>query len=101
MTTATHARPRSVNVTVKLHESQRERIKLLAAHKKQTPHYLMIDAINSYLEAEERQQTVLKMVDEGNDHFERTGLHITTQEIRTWLAQVKVNPNTPRPVCHL
>jgi predicted transcriptional regulator len=101
MTTATLERPRSVNVTVKLHEAQRERIKSLAAYKKRTPHYLMIDAIDKYIQEEEREQTLLKMVDAGNEHFERTGLHTTTTEIRAWLAAAKLNPNTPRPACHL
>ncbi len=101
MTSETLERPRSVNVTVKLDQSQRDRIKSLAAYKKRTPHYLMIDAIETYIQAGEREQAILNMVDEGNDHFEQTGLHTTTHDIRTWLAAVKLNPDTPRPTCHL
>jgi predicted transcriptional regulator len=101
MTVATVERQRSVNVTVKLYEVQRERMRALAAYKKRTPHFLMIDAIDKYIQDGEREQAMLKMVDEGNEHFERTGLHVTTTDIRTWLAAVKLNPSTPRPACHL
>jgi len=47
------AKHRTANVTVKLEASDRERIKSLAAVKKRTAHYIMREAIQKYLEAEE------------------------------------------------
>jgi predicted transcriptional regulator len=89
------------NVTVKLNDFDRERIQLLASYKKRTPHYLMREAIETYLQKEEAQQATLKMIDEGNAHFEATGLHVTSQDIRAWLDAAISNPDAPRPISHL
>lgn len=101
MTTATLERPRSANVTVKLQETQRARIKSLAAYKKRTPHFLMIEAIDKYIDQAEREQKVLQMIDAGNAHFEETGLHVTTTDVRSWLAAAATDRNAPRPACHM
>ena len=50
MTASTLDSERSANVTVKLAASDRKRIQSLAISKKRTPHYLMKEAIQAYLE---------------------------------------------------
>ena len=88
------------NVTIKLSDADRARIQSLAAIKQRTPHYLMREAIDAYLQKEEAEQAMLKLVDAGNAHFEATGLHVTTAEMRAWLADTSTNPNALRPECH-
>jgi predicted transcriptional regulator len=89
------------NVTVKLNEQDRERIQALASYKKRTPHYLMREAIEAYLQKEEAQQATLKLIDQGNAHFEATGLHVTTQDMRAWLTAVRSDHGAARPISHL
>lgn len=100
---ATPSTPRTFakNVTVKLNEQDRERIQSLASYKKRTPHYLMREAIEAYLLKEEAQQATLRLIDEGNAHFEATGLHVTTQDMRAWLTAVRTDSAAPRPISHL
>ncbi len=93
-------KPRSSHLTVKLDSSVHTRLKNIATAKKRSPHYLMCEAISAYVEAEEEEQTLLKMVDESIEHFERTGLHTTEEEIDAWIVALKSNPHAPLPVCH-
>ena len=91
---------RTATVTIKLETSYRERLKSLAVAKKRTAHYLMKEAIERYLIAEEAQQAVLQSVDDAVAHFESTGLHITLNELKTWAKDVKENRNAQLPACH-
>lgn len=96
----TPEKPRTATVTLKLDTSHRDRLKSLAVAKKRTAHYLMKEAIERYLQAEEAQQAALKGVDDSVAHFEATGLHITLNEFKTWAGDVKANRNAQLPECH-
>jgi len=91
---------RTATVTLKLDSAHRDRLKSLAVAKKRTAHYLMKEAIDRYLEAEEAQQAALKSVDDSVAHFEATGLHITLNEFKTWAKDVKADRNAQLPACH-
>ena len=93
-------KPQTATVTLKLETSHRERLKSLAVAKKRTAHYLMKEAIERYLIAEEAQQAVLQSVDDSVAHFESTGLHITLNELKAWAKDVKENRNAQLPACH-
>ena len=87
-------------MTLKLDTTHRDRLKSLALVKKRSAHYLMKEAIDRYLEAEEAQQVALNSVDESVAHFEATGLHVTLNELKTWAKDVKANRNAQLPACH-
>jgi predicted transcriptional regulator len=87
-------------MTLKLDTSHRDRLKSLAAVKKRTAHYLMKEAIERYLKAEEAQLVALQSVDDAVAHFEATGLHITLNELKTWAKDVKVNRGAQLSACH-
>jgi len=93
-------KPRTATMTLKLDTTHRDRLKSLALVKKRSAHYLMKEAIDRYLEAEEAQQVALNSVDESVAHFEATGLHVTLNELKTWAKDVKANRNAQLPACH-
>lgn len=97
----TLTKPHTATVTLKLDTSCRERLKLLAAIKKRSSHYLMKEAIERYLKVEEAQQAILQSVDGSIAHFEVTGLHITLDDVRTWSRELATNPQAKLPACHL
>jgi predicted transcriptional regulator len=101
MTSATLERPRSVNVTVKLDQSQRDRIKSLAAYKKRSPHFLMIDAIDTYIQVAETERAIMQRVDTSVAHLENTGLHLTGDEMQAWATAKRLNRSTKLPACHI
>jgi predicted transcriptional regulator len=47
------------------------------------------------------EPSLLKLIDDGHAHFEATGLHVTTNEVRAWLTTARLNPDAPRPACHV
>jgi predicted transcriptional regulator len=96
----TLTRPIATNVTIKLDSTHRDRLKSLAIAKKRTSHYLMKEAIERYLLAEEAQQTILKSVDDSITHYEATGLHITLDEAKAWAQELKINRNAQLIACH-
>ena len=97
---ATLEKPRASNVTIKLDSTERERLRSLSVAKKRTPHYLMKEAIALYLEREENEQAVLSIVDNSAHHYEATGLHITTAEMRLWKDAIKADRTAKLPTCH-
>jgi predicted transcriptional regulator len=97
---STLEKPRVATVTLKLDTAQRDRLKLLAVDKKRTAHYLMKEVIERYLKVEEAQQAALKSVDEAVAHFEASGLHMSLDEFKTWVGNVKLDRNAQLPACH-
>ena len=91
---------RAINVTIKIDATERERLKSLAVAKKRTPHYLMKEAIERYLEDEEAEQLAIQEATVSLEHYERTGLHITLDEVKQWVKDLKTDRNAKLPVCH-
>ena len=97
---ATLTPPKAMNMTVKLEVSERLRLTTIAAAKKRSPHYLMKEAIQRYLDEEELEQRQIALAQESINHYEKTGLHVTLGEMTTWLKVKKIDTNTALPVCH-
>jgi predicted transcriptional regulator len=93
-------KPRTANVTVKLEASERARIKALAAVKKRTPHYIMREAIQKYLEAEESEQRFIAAAENSLAEYKLNGLHVSLEELSEWATKLKTCPDAPMPVCH-
>jgi predicted transcriptional regulator len=93
-------KPSSVNVTVKLEASERDRLKSLAVSKKRTPHYLMKEAISAYLQKEEASERFIQVAKASLVSFNATGKHISLDEFSAWAKEIKKNPKAPLPSCH-
>jgi predicted transcriptional regulator len=93
-------KPRASSMTIKLDELHRDRLKSLAVAKRRTPHYLMKEALNFYLESEEAEQNAIQEAAASLEHFERTGLHIRLDEVKQWAKELKTNRNAKLPLCH-
>jgi predicted transcriptional regulator len=90
----------SVNMTVKLDDDDRQRLKTLATAKKRTPHYLMREAIHAYIEKEESEQHFIAAAQSAWSDYEKTGLHITLDEAKAWADKLGKNPRAKLPACH-
>lgn len=89
-----------MSVTIKLDETDRDRIATLATAKKRTPHYLMKEAILEYVKKEEARQNFITAAQASFEHYKQTGQHITLDEFNTWVDKVQQNPVAPVPPCH-
>ena len=94
-------KPRAVNVTVKLEESERQSLKSLAAVKQRTPHFLMKEAIQRYIEEEEEaEQAAIEAAAASLAHYKKTGLHTTLDEVKVWAIAVRKDRSAKMPTCH-
>jgi predicted transcriptional regulator len=101
MTITTLERPvKTGTVSIKLNSAYRDRLKTLAVSQKRTPHYLMKEAIQGYIEQAEIHQNFIRAGEESLRHYEATGLHNTFEELNSWLSTWGT-PNSPdMPPCH-
>ena len=101
MTTTSAEKPRSsASVTIKLDETDRDRIATLASAKKRSPHYLMKEAILEYVKKDEARQNFINAAQASFEHYKETGQHITLDELSNWVDEVQTNPAAPVPACH-
>jgi predicted transcriptional regulator len=100
MTTATPQKPKLANLSIKLETSDRDRLKAIAIAKKRSTHFLMIEAIQKYIAAEEAEQQAIDTAVRAMEHFKKTGLHTTLDEMKAWAKAVKADRSTAMPTCH-
>lgn len=92
--------PTSSTVSVKLDQSDRERLSAIALSKKRTAHYLMKEAIQQYIQREEIRLNFIQAGEQSAKHMDETGLHITAREVDNWVESLKVDPAAKLAECH-
>lgn len=95
--TAATARPMSV----KLDADTRARIETLASARQRTAHWLMREAINQYVDREEKREALRKDVLLAWKEYQETGLHVTADEADAWLTQLANGQDVEPPPCHV
>ena len=93
-------RPKSAPVSLKLAPAERERLAALASARKRTPHYLMREAVSEYLDREEMRQSFRDEAARAWQDYRETGLHVTQDEVDTWLESLGTRKPKRRPKWH-
>ena len=88
------------NATVKLSARERDGIKTIATLRNRTPHFIMREAIQIYLEKAESEQLFVQAALVSREHLQKTGLHVTQNEFSAWVNAIQKKPKTPMPICH-
>jgi predicted transcriptional regulator len=78
-------RPAASPVSVKLDPEERTRLSALAAARKRSSHYLMREAVREYLTREELRQDFADEAERARIDYEKTGLHVTLDEVDAWV----------------
>jgi predicted transcriptional regulator len=100
-TTTTAAANSAKPITVKIDNETRTRLEHLAAARHRTTHWVMREAINQYVEREEKRDAFRQDALNAWDEYQKTGLHATGSEVDTWIASWGTENELPAPVCHL
>lgn len=87
-------------VSVKLHPDTRSRLRHLAEAKRRSAHWIMREAIEEYLEKEERKEAFRQATLEAWEEYQSTGLHATAEEVDAWMASWGMEQELPAPQCH-
>jgi len=91
-----HVKP----IGIKLLQQDRDRLKRLAEIKKRSPHWLAKEAIAQYLEREESSEALKQSAMESWEEYQNDGLHITHDEMKSWLTTWGTPGETELPQCH-
>jgi len=86
--------------SLKLDREIKKRVQRLASTRRRTPHWLMCEAIEQYVEREEKRERLRQQAVAAWEHYRATGLHLTAEEADAWLAKLEAGKKTKPPKCH-
>ncbi len=92
--------PTSSPTSLKLDSNTKDRIQRLAAARRRSPHWVMREAIEQYVEREEKREQFRQDAMAAWTHYQTTGLHVTAEEADAWLAKLEVGKDSTPPKCH-
>lgn len=92
--------PKPSTISVKLGSETKERIQRLAASRRRSPHWVMREAIEQYVEREEKREQFRRDALTAWNHYQMTGLHATAEEADAWLAKLETGKSAAPPKCH-
>jgi predicted transcriptional regulator len=90
----------SPTTSLKLDAQIKERVQRLASARRRSPHWLMREAIEEYVEREEKREQLRRDALTTWAHYEATGLHVTSEAAEAWLAKLETGKNAAPPKCH-
>ncbi len=92
--------PTSSTTSIKLDLKIKERLQRLAAVRQRSPHWVMREAVEQYVEREEKREQLRRGALAAWTHYQTTGLHATAEEADAWLAKLEAGKDAAPPKCH-
>ena len=87
-------------VAIKIESDIKERVKRLAEARQRSPDWLMREAINQYVDREEKREAYRQDGIAAWNEYQATGLHVTLDEADAWLAKLEAGEDVEPPECH-
>ncbi len=86
--------------SLKLDTEIKERVQRLAAARQRSAHWLMREAIQQYVDREEKREALRQAALDAWASYQASGLHVTAEEADAWLAQLEAGEEAQAPECH-
>jgi predicted transcriptional regulator len=86
--------------SLKLDSALKERIHRLAAARRRSSHWIMREAVEQYVEREEKREQLRQDALAAWADYQATGLHVTAEEADAWLARLEAGNHAAIPKCH-
>jgi predicted transcriptional regulator len=86
--------------SLKIDDSLKSRVQHLAGQRRRSPHWIMLEAIQQYVEREEAREHFKDAALASWAVYQETGRHLTGQEVRTWLSSWGTKNERAVPECH-
>lgn len=86
--------------SLKLDDNVKTRVRQLAATRRRSAHWIMREAIEQYLEREEKREEFHQSGLAAWEAYQATGRHVTAEEADTWLAKLEAGEDADTPECH-
>jgi predicted transcriptional regulator len=92
--------PSPVTTSLKLDATTKERVRRLAASRRRTAHWIMREAVEQYVEREEKRERLRQDALAAWEHYRETGLHVTGAEADAWFKKLETGKRAVPPKCH-
>jgi predicted transcriptional regulator len=92
--------PVSTTTSIKLDPAMKERVQRLAHARRRSAHWVMKEAIEAFVEREEKQEQLRDELMARWHEYEETGLHVGDEEARSWLMRLAQGKKPPLPEPH-
>lgn len=86
--------------SIKLDDDLKDRVHMLAQQRDRSSHWIMREAIRTYVEREEKREELKKQVQQVWKSYETDGLHLTFEEADKWLDKLSKGEEMDIPKCH-
>ena len=86
--------------SIKLDAKTKERVQRLASARRRSSHWVMREAIEQFVEREEKREQFRQDALAAWNHYQATGLHATAEEADAWLAKLEAGKGAAPPKCH-
>ena len=87
--------------SLKLDNAMKERVRRLASARRRSPHWIMCEAVEQYVEREEKREQFRQDALAAWAEYQTTGLHVTAKEADAWLAKLEAGKHAVTPKCHV
>ncbi|MHB8391949.1 MAG: CopG family ribbon-helix-helix protein [Acidobacteriaceae bacterium] len=88
------------STSVKLDSKMKQRVQRLAASRRRSPHWVLREAVEQYVEREEKREQFRHDALAAWNHYQATGQHVTAGEADKWLTKLEAGKDAPPPTCH-
>lgn len=88
------------STSLKLEPEIRDRLRRLADSRRRTAHWLMREAIEQYVDREEKREAFKRDALAAWDEYQATGLHVTGEEAEAWLRKLAAGKRVKPPKPH-
>ncbi|GBE10343.1 ribbon-helix-helix protein, copG family [bacterium BMS3Abin12] len=87
--------------SIKIDEDLKTRIQHLAGVRRRSAHWIMREAIQQYVEREEKREAFKQDALRAWNEYQSTGVHVTAAEADEWLAKLEEGRDVELPECHI
>jgi len=91
---------RNVPLSVKLEVNEKAALIKIAEQKKRSVHFIMRQALNEFIEREQKRFDFYEDGRKALEHHKETGLHVTQDEMLVWAESLETSNEIPPPICH-
>lgn len=91
---------RNTPLSVKLEANEKAALMKIAASKERSVHFVMRQALNEYIDREQKRIDFYEDGRKALEHYKETGLHVTHEEMMVWAQSIGTPDELPPPVCH-
>ncbi|WP_068637159.1 CopG family ribbon-helix-helix protein [Thauera butanivorans] len=86
--------------SLKIDNALKARVQQLANQRRRSAHWIMLEAIQQYVEREESRESFKQEALASWTAYKETGRHLTGQEVRDWLNTWGTDDEKAVPECH-